>query len=115
MSAVWNLWQKLTVHFGPSLCWRSQTPDGCLCIWGAGEQAQAFLPASRTDRAQNRGKLSSPQEDKAFGRGRMVEAVRKAGAGQQASWAAASRALGQLARMSTCRLGISPDDCLSSC
>lgn len=33
-------------------------------------------------------------------------AVRKAGAGQQASWAGASHALGQLAGISTCRLGV---------
>lgn len=48
-------------------------------------------------------------------RGRMVEAVGKLWAGQQVSWAGASRALGQLARVLACWLDVLPDDHLSSC
>lgn len=48
-------------------------------------------------------------------RERMVDAVRKLGAGQQVSWAGASHAFGQLARIPACRLDILPDVRLSSC
>lgn len=47
-------------------------------------------------------------------RERMVEAIRKLGSGQQESWAGASHALGQLAKIPACWLDILPDDYFSS-
>lgn len=102
MSAVWNLWQRRTVRFGPSVCWRSRTPDGRLGMRGAGEQAQATLPAGWAARVQTSGKSSSQQKDKASGQG-------ENGGGRQGagSWAA-----GELGRSQPCSWPAGQNPCL---
>lgn len=81
--------------------------------WASGElehkRKLLYLPAGQPKHRPAANKTAS-KSIRHLARGRMVEAVRKLEVGQQASWAGASHAFGQRARIPAYWLGISPDD-----